>query len=185
VILTMTMMLMTALAVVRERGTFEFLIATPVRRTEVMVGKILPYLAVGHVQVAIVLVLGALAFDVPIHGSLLELGVCALPFVAAMLTMGLLISSAAKSQFQAAQMSFFFFLPSMLLSGFMFPFEAMPVPAQWIGQCLPLTHFLRIVRAILLKGARIGDLVGEVAAIAAFMVAALAVAVATFRKRLV
>ena len=102
-----------------------------------------------------------------------------------MLTMGLLISSAAKSQFQAAQMSFFFFLPSMLLSGFMFPFEAMPVPAQWIGQCLPLTHFLRIVRGILLKGARIGDLAGEVAAIAAFMVAALTVAVATFRKRLV
>jgi ABC-2 type transport system permease protein len=187
VILTMTMMLMTALAVVRERerGTFEFLIATPVRRTEVMVGKILPYLAVGHVQVAIVLVLGALLFDVPIHGSLLELGVGALPFLAAMLTMGLLISSLATSQFQAAQMSFFFFLPSMLLSGFMFPFEAMPVPAQWIGQCLPLTHFLRIVRGILLKGARIGDLAGEVAAITVFMAAALTVAVATFRKRLV
>ena len=187
VILTMTMMLMTALAVVRERerGTFEFLIATPVRPTEVMVGKILPYLAVGHVQVAIVLLLGALLFDVPIRGSLLDLGVGALPFLAAMLTMGLLISSAAKSQFQAAQMSFFFFLPSMLLSGFMFPFEAMPVPAQWIGQCLPLTHFLRIVRAILLRGARIGDLAGEVAAIAAFMVVALTVAVGTFRKRLV
>src|SRR5512143_2723415 len=150
VILTMTTMLMTALAVVRERerGTFEFLIATPVRRAEVMVGKILPYLLVGNLQVGLVLALGAVLFDVPIHGSLLDLGVASLVFIAAMLTMGLVVSSLAQTQFQAAQMSFFFFLPSMLLSGFMFPFEAMPVPAQWIGQCLPLTHFLRIVRAV-------------------------------------
>ncbi len=186
VILTMTMMLMTALAVVRERerGTFEFLIATPVRRTEVMVGKITPYILVGHVQVALILALGALLFDVPIHGSLLDLGAGALVFVAAMLTMGLVISSLARSQFQAMQMSFFFFLPSMLLSGFMFPFEAMPVPAQWIGTCLPLTHFMRIVRGILLKGATIESLLGEVAAIGAFFCVALSVAVLTFRKRL-
>ena len=153
----MTMMLMTALAIVRERerGTFEFLIATPVRRSEVMVGKILPYLVVGHVQVALVLLGWARSCSTcRSAGSLLDLGVGALPFLAAMLTMGLLVSSLAKSQFQAMQMSFFFFLPSMLLSGFMFPFEAMPVPAQWIGQCLPLTHFLRIVRGILLKGRR-------------------------------
>src|SRR5512139_602827 len=172
VILTMTMMLMTALAVVRERerGTFEFLIATPVRRAEVMIGKIGPYIIVGHVQVALILALGALLFEVPIHGSLLELGAGAAVFVAAMLTMGLVISSAARTQFQAVQMSFFFFLPSMLLSGFMFPFEAMPVPAQWIGACLPLTHFLRIVRGILLKGAPLDSLLREVVAIAAFFV---------------
>jgi ABC-2 type transport system permease protein len=186
VILTMTMMLMTALAVVRERerGTFEFLIATPVRRSEVMVGKILPYLVVGHVQVALVLVLGWSLFDVPIRGSQLDLALGSLPFLAAMLAMGLVVSSLARTQFQATQMSFFFFLPSMLLSGFMFPFDAMPRPAQWIGALLPLTHYLRIVRSILLKGASIGVLLDEVAAIAAFMAMALLTAVATFRKRL-
>jgi ABC-2 type transport system permease protein len=186
VILTMTMMLMTALAIVRERerGTFEFLIATPVRRTEMMVGKIVPYIVVGHVQVTLILALGAALFDVPIHGSLLDLAAGAAAFIAAMLTMGLLVSSLAKTQFQAMQMSFFFFLPSMLLSGFMFPFEAMPVPAQWIGATLPLTHFLRIVRGILLKGAAIESLLWEVAAILAFLAFALTVAVVTFRKRL-
>ena len=185
VILTMTMMLMTALAVVRERerGTFEYLIATPVSRSEVMVGKILPYLVVGHVQVALVLGLGWAIFDVPIHGSLIDLGFGALPFLAAMLSMGLVISSLARSQFQATQMSFFF-LPSMLLSGFMFPFDAMPRPAQWIGEALPLTHFLRIARGVLLKGAPIRSLESEVLAIVAFMAVALAIAVTTFRKRL-
>jgi ABC-2 type transport system permease protein len=186
VILTMTMMLMTALALVRERerGTFEFLIATPVRRSELMVGKILPYLLVGHVQVGLVLALGWLLFDVPIHGSPLDLGLGALPFLAAMLAMGLAVSSAARTQFQATQMAFFFFLPSMLLSGFMFPFEAMPEPAQWIGSALPLTHFLRIVRGVLLKGAPITALREEVFAILGFLVVALALAIATFRKRL-
>jgi len=186
VILTMTMMLMTALAMVRARarGTFEFLIATPVRRTEVMIGKILPYILVGHVQVLLILGLGAALFDVPIQGSLLDLGAGALTFIAAMLTMGLLVSSLAKTQFQSVQMSFFFFLPSMLLSGFMFPFEAMPLPAQWIGSCLPLTHFLRIVRGILLKGAPLESLLGEMAAIGAFTVVALIVATLTFSKRL-
>jgi ABC-2 type transport system permease protein len=115
---------------------------------------------------------------------LLDLGAGALVFIAAMLTMGLVISSLARSQFQAVQMSFFFFLPSMLLSGFMFPFEAMPIPAQWIGACLPLTHFLRIVRGILLKGASIESLLGEIAAIGAFFCVALGIAVLTFRKRL-
>jgi ABC-2 type transport system permease protein len=186
VILTMTMMLMTALAVVRERerGTFEFLIATPVRRTEVMVGKILPYLAVGAVQVALILTLGALIFDVPIRGSLVDLGLGAAAFVAAMLTLGLVISAPARTQFQAVQMAFFFFLPSMLLSGFMFPFDAMPEAARWIGNVLPLTHFLRIARGILLKGAPIESLLDEVAAIAAFGVLTLALAVRTFTKRL-
>jgi ABC-2 type transport system permease protein len=186
VILTMTMMLMTALAVVRERerGTFEFLIATPVRRSEVMVGKILPYLLVGHVQVALILLLGWWLFDVPIRGSLLDLAAGSAVFIAAMLAMGLVISAAAGTQFQAMQMSFFFFLPSMLLSGFMFPFESMPQPAQWIGQVLPLTHFLRIVRGVLVKGAPIQIFSGELLAIGAFLLAAMAAAAATFRKRL-
>jgi ABC-2 type transport system permease protein len=186
VILTMTMMLMTALAIVRERerGTFEFLIATPVRRWEVMLGKILPYLVVGFVQVALVLALGVVLFDVPIRGSLLDLAVGATPFLAAMLSMGLVISAAARSQFQAMQLSFFFFLPSMLLSGFMFPFEAMPEAAQAIGQVLPLTHFLRIVRGIVLKGAPLSVLGAEVGAIGAFFAATLLLAIATFRKRL-
>jgi len=186
VILTMTMMLMTALATVRERerGTFEFLIATPVKPAEVMVGKILPYLLVGHIQVGLVLALGRLLFDVPIHGSLLDLGVGALPFLGAMLAMGLLISSLSRTQFQAMQLSFFFFLPSMLLSGFMFPFDAMPEPARWIGSALPLTHFLRIVRGVLLKGASIQELWREVAAIVAFGAVVLALASLTFRKRL-
>ena len=186
VILTMTMMLMTALALVRERerGTFEFLIATPVSRLEVMLGKILPYLAVGFVQVALVLALGVFLFSVPIRGSLVELAAGTLPFLAAMLAMGLVVSSASRSQFQAMQLSFFFFLPSMLLSGFMFPFDAMPRAAQWIGSVLPLTHYLRIVRGIVIKGASLGDLGAEVAAIGAFLAGALALAAATFRKRL-
>jgi ABC-2 type transport system permease protein len=186
VILTMTMMLMTALAIVRERerGTLEFLIATPVRRGELMVGKILPYVVVGHVQVALILALGALLFDVPLHGSLLDLGAGAAAFIAAMLAMGLVISAAARTQFQAMQMAFFFFLPSMMLSGFMFPFDAMPRPAQWIGLAFPLTHFLRIARGVLLKGAPLESLLGEVAAIGAFLAVALGVATLSFRKRL-
>lgn len=186
VILTMTMMLMTALAIVRERerGTFEYLIATPVRRSEVMVGKILPYLVVGHVQVGLVLGLGFLLFDVPIRGSLLDLGVGALPFLAAMLAVGLLVSALARTQFQATQMSFFFFLPSMLLSGFMFPFEAMPAFARWIGELLPLTHFLRIVRGIVVKGASIESLWLEVAAILVFLALAMLASIARFTKRL-
>ncbi len=186
VILTMTMMLMTALALVRERerGTFEFLIATPVHRVEVMLGKILPYLGVGFVQVALVLALGVLLFAVPIRGSLAELSVGTLPFLASMLAMGLVVSAASRSQFQAMQLSFFFFLPSMLLSGFMFPFEAMPEAAQWIGSALPLTHYLRIVRGIVLKGASLAALGHELAAIGVFFAIALAVAALTFRKRL-
>ena len=186
VILTMTMLLMTALAVVRERerGTFEFLIATPVQRVEVMVGKVVPYLAVGFVQMELILGLGWLLFDVPIHGSWLAFALGSLPFIAAMLAMGILISAAAANQFQAMQLTLFFFLPSMLLSGFMFPFETMPLPAQWIGQLLPLTHYLRLTRGILLKSAQLGDLWREVAACSAFVAAALAIAAATFRKRL-
>jgi len=186
VILTMTMMLMTALALVRERehGTFEFLISTPISRVELMIGKVVPYLAVGHVEVAVVLGLGAWLFDMPIRGSLVDLALGALPFLAAMLALGLAISSLTRTQFQATQMSFFVFMPSILLSGFMFPFEAMPAPARWIGEGLPLTHFVRIARGILVKGAAIGSLLDEVVATLAIFVGALALAVATFRKRL-
>jgi ABC-2 type transport system permease protein len=186
VILTMTMLLMTALAVVRERerGTFEFLIATPVQRAEVMIGKVLPYLAVGFIQMELILALGWLLFDVPIQGSRLAFALGSLPFIAAMLAMGILISAAAANQFQAMQLTLFFFLPSMLLSGFMFPFETMPLPAQWIGQLLPLTHYLRLTRGILLKGAQLADLWREAAACGVFVVAALAIASGTFRKRL-
>ena len=123
-------------------------------------------------------------FDVPIRGSLIQLGMGALPFLAAMLAMGLVVSAVSRNQFQAMQMSFFFFLPSMLLSGFMFPFEAMPTLARWIGELLPLTHFLRIVRGVVLKGATIDSLWIDVAAISAFFILALIVATTTFRKRL-
>jgi ABC-2 type transport system permease protein len=186
VILTMTMMMMTALALVRERehGTFEFLIATPIKSIELMIGKVLPYLVVGHVEVAVVLLLGAWLFEVPIRGSLLDLGIGSLPFLMAMLALGLVISSFTRTQFQATQMSFFVFLPSILLSGFMFPFEAMALPAQWLGELLPLTHFVRISRGVLIKGAGIESLLSEVAILLAILVAALALAVTTFRKRL-
>jgi ABC-2 type transport system permease protein len=123
-------------------------------------------------------------FDVPLRGSLVDLGLGAAPFLAAMLMLGLVISSMVRTQFQATQLSFFFFLPSMLLSGFMFPFESMPEPAQWVGLLLPLTHFLHVARGVLLKGATADALGVHIAAITAFAVAALCVAVATFRKRL-
>jgi ABC-2 type transport system permease protein len=186
VILTMTMLLMTALAIVRERerGTFEFLIATPVRRIELMVGKIAPYLVIGAIQVSLILGTGVLVFDVPIRGSLLDLGLASTVFIAANLSLGLVISSAATSQFQAMQMSFFVFLPSILLSGFMFPFESMPEPARWLGEGLPLTHFLRIVRAILLRAAPIEELYREVAAMGVILAVGLLAATSRFRKAL-
>lgn len=154
VILTMTMIMMTALAVTREleRGTLENLLATPIRPLEVMTGKILPYVAIGLVQVLVILLAGKLLFEVPFVGSmpLLLLGVSI--FIAANLVVGITISSVARNQTQAMQMTFFFFLPSMLLSGFMFPFRGMPQWAQVIGELLPLTHFLRLIRGIMLKG---------------------------------
>jgi len=136
VILTTTMILMTALAIVRERerGSYEFLIATPIRRTELMAGKLIPYIGIGFLQIVIVVVTGLVLFKVPVVGSLFDLAVVSLVFIAANLTLGLVISSVTSSQFQATQLSFFFFLPSVLLSGFMFPFEAMPRPAQWLGE---------------------------------------------------
>jgi ABC-2 type transport system permease protein len=186
VILTTTMILMTALSIVRERerGTFEFLIGTPVRRFELMLGKISPYVAIGALQIVIVLLTGLLLFRVPVRGSLLDLGVASLLFIGANLTLGLVISSVTVNQLQATQLSFFWFLPSVLLSGFMFPFHAMPRPAQWLGELLPLTHYARMVRGILLRGSGLGDLKTETVALLLFLVVTLGLATRLFKKEL-
>ena len=186
VILTTTMILMTALSIVRERerGTFEFLIGTPVRRFELMLGKISPYVGIGALQIVIVLLTGLLLFRVPMRGSLRRSRVASLLFIGANLTLGLVISSVTVNQLQATQLSFFFFLPSVLLSGFMFPFDAMPRPAQWLGELLPLTHYSRMVRGILLRGSGIGDLLGEAAALLLFLAVTLALATRLFKKQL-
>jgi len=186
VVLTMTMVIITALAITRERerGTMENLLATPVRPFEVMVGKILPYIAVGYVQVTLILIAARLLFDVPMIGSLALLYTVALLFIAANLAMGITFSTLAKNQLQAMQMAFFFFLPSILLSGFMFPFRGMPVWAQWIGTCLPLTHFLRIIRGVLLKGNGPWEILPEVWPIALFVTVAMAVGVKRYRQTL-
>jgi len=186
VVLTMTMVIITALAITRERerGTMENLLATPVRPFEVMVGKILPYIVVGYVQVTLILMAARFLFDVPMVGSLALLYGISLLFIAANLAMGITFSTLARNQLQAMQMAFFFFLPSILLSGFMFPFRGMPEWAQWIGTCLPLTHFLRIVRGILLKGNGIGEILPEVWPIALFVAVAMAVGVKRYRQTL-
>ena len=186
VILTMTMVMMTSLAMTRERerGTMENLLATPVRPLEVMVGKILPYILIGYVQVAVILVAARLLFDVPIVGSLALLSAALVIFIAANLAVGFTFSTIARNQLQAMQLTFFFFLPSMLLSGFMFPFRGMPEWAQLIGEVLPLTHFLRIVRGIMLKGNGVAEIGGNVWPIAAFMLAAGTVAMLRYRQTL-
>jgi ABC-2 type transport system permease protein len=186
VILNMTMVIFTAAAVVRERerGNLELLITTPIRSWELMTGKLLPYVAIGLVQVTLVLTVGSLLFDVPVNGSLAHLYLAALLFIAATLTLGLVISTVARTQFQAFQMAFFVMLPSILLSGFMFPFDGMPRAAQWLAQLLPLTHFNDMVRGIVLRGAPITDLGEPAAKLAVFLVGALAIATLRFRKRL-
>jgi len=186
VILTMTMVLFTAIALVRERerGNLEMLIATPVSPWELTLGKVLPFVGIGLVQVTIVLVLGELLFDVPLRGSLLELYASALVFIVASLALGVFLSTLAKSQFQAMQMAFFTFLPQILLSGFMFPYAGMPVPAQYVAEILPLTHFLRLIRGIMLRGATLSELWPSLAALGVFIVVVLGVAVSRVRKRL-
>ncbi len=186
VILTMTMVLFTAVAIVRERerGNMELLIATPVTSAELMVGKVAPYVAIGLVQTSVVLALGTWLFRVPVAGSLLEVYVAAMLLILANLTLGLLISTRARSQFQAMQMTFFVFLPSILLSGFMFPFAGMPRAVQWIAELLPLTHFLRLVRGIMLRGAGLADMWPDVLALLAFTAVMMAAAILRFRKRL-
>jgi len=186
VILTMTMVMMTGLAITRERerGTMENLLATPATVLEVMTGKIVPYILIGLLQVTIVLVLARLLFNVPIQGSITVLYLSVLLFIAANLMLGLTISSVADNQLQAMQMTFFFFLPSMLLSGFMFPFRGMPGWAQLIGEALPLTHFLRIVRGVLLKANGWAEIWPEAWPIALFGLVIMAIGLRTFRSTL-
>jgi ABC-2 type transport system permease protein len=162
----------------------ENLLATPLRPIEVMVGKIVPYIIVGYVQVSVILIAAKLLFEVPILGSLALLSLLLILFIAANLAIGYTFSTLAKSQMQAMQMTFFFFLPSMLLSGFMFPFRGMPQWAQWLGEVFPLTHFLRIVRGILLKGNGMAEIYPSVWPIALFMVVAGAVALYRYRETL-
>ncbi len=185
-ILTMTMVIMTSLGMTRERerGTMENLLATPVRPIEVMAGKILPYIVVGYVQVTIILLASRLLFKVPMIGSLALLSVALVLFIAANLAVGFTFSTLAKNQLQAMQMAFFFFLPSILLSGFMFPFRGMPQWAQWLGEALPLTHFLRILRGILLKGNTAADIMPNVWPIALFLLAVSALALIRYRETL-
>jgi len=186
VILTMTMVLMTGLAITREqeRGTMENLLSTPATALEVMTGKIVPYVMIGLLQVTIVLVLARLIFKVPMQGNAGVLYLAVLLFIAANLTLGLTFSSIARNQLQAMQMTFFFFLPSILLSGFMFPFRGMPRWAQAIGEVLPLTHFLRIVRGVLLKGNAIADVLSETWPIVAFMTVVMLIGLRTFKSTL-
>jgi ABC-2 type transport system permease protein len=185
-ILTMTMVMLTSLAMTRERerGTMENLLATPVRPFEVMVGKILPYVVMGYVQLGVILGAAWLLFQVPMLGSFVLLMAMIGVFIVANLAVGFTFSTIARNQLQAMQMTFFFFLPSMLLSGFMFPFRGMPVWAQWIGEVLPLTHFLRIVRGIMLKGAQAPQLWGDLWPMLLFMTVAGAVALKRYRQTL-
>jgi len=186
VILTMTMVLFTAIAIVRERerGNMELLIATPLTSTELMVGKVLPYVVIGLVQTSVILTLGIWLFDVPVRGSVLDVYLASGLLILANLALGLLISTRAQSQFQAMQMTFFIFLPSILLSGFMFPFAGMPKVVQWVAEVMPLTHFLRLIRGVMLRGAGLWEMWLDVAALAAFTVVLMAAAILRFRKRL-
>ena len=186
VILTMTMIMMTALGITREveRGTMENLLATPVQPIEVMVGKIAPYIVIGYVQVLVILLAARFVFAVPFVGHLLVLMLGTLVFIAANLTVGITISSVARNQTQAMQMTFFFFLPSLLLSGFMFPFRGMPEWAQVIGEVMPLTHFLRIIRGVMLKGSGVKDLWPHLWPLLLFTAVVLTVGLKRFRRTL-
>jgi ABC-2 type transport system permease protein len=187
VLLTMTMVMLTSMAIARERerGTLEQLIVSPVKSVELIIGKILPYVVIGYLQMTMILAVGAVVFDVPVGGSLPLLYLLAFVFIAANLALGLFFSTLATTQQQAMQMSFFFLLPNILLSGFMFPFEAMPLPAQWIAQALPLTHFLRVVRGITLKGSEFSEVSGEMVWLSALLLVLIALASARFRKKLI
>jgi ABC-2 type transport system permease protein len=186
VLLTMTMVMLTAMAIARERerGTMEQLLVSPVTRGELVAGKIAPYVAIGYVQMTIILLAGRVVFDVPFVGSLALLYAVALVFIAANLALGLVFSTLVKTQQQAMQATFFFLLPNILLSGFMFPFEGMPKPAQWISTALPLTHFLRVVRGIVLKGSGPSDVGFEVLQMAFILVVLVTAAGARLTKRL-
>jgi ABC-2 type transport system permease protein len=184
VLLTITMTLITSTAIVRERerGTLEQLIVTPIDKPSLMLGKLVPFVLVGYVQMTVVMGLGRLIFQIPLAGSLPLLYLLTAPFIVASLGIGLLISTVARSQAQAMQLSFFFMLPNILLSGYIFPRIAMPEPAQWIGALLPLTFFLRILRGVLLKGIGIAYLWQDTAILVAFAVVLIAVSVRRFSK---
>lgn len=186
VILTMTMVLFTAVALVRERerGNLELLIATPVSPWELTIGKVLPFVGIGLIQVSVILLVGHWLFAVPVRGSLLELYGASLLFIVASLSLGVFLSTMASTQFQAMQMAFFTFLPQILLSGFMFPFAGMPKAAQWIAEFLPLTHYLRITRGIMLRAAGMGELWNEALWLLVFCAILLALSVSRIQKRL-
>jgi ABC-2 type transport system permease protein len=185
-ILTMTMLIFTALSVTREieRGTMESLLSMPIRPIEVMFGKIVPYVLVGFVQATLIVGIGVLLFGVPVRGSLIMLALLSTLFITTNLAIGYTFSTIVQNQLQAMQLSMMFFLPSILLSGFMFPFAGMPVWAQYIGEGLPLTHYLRIVRAIMLKGAALQNLEYDMIALFALMLLAMTIAVTRFRRTL-
>ncbi|CAN5217035.1 ABC transporter permease [soil metagenome] len=186
VVLTLTLVMITALAITREseRGTMENLLAMPLRPAEVLIGKIALYIIIGYVQIAIILCAARFVFGVPVHGNLLVLLVGSLLYITANLSMGITFSTIAKNQLQAMQMAMFIFLPSVLLSGFMFPFRGMPVWAQWLGQILPITHFMRIARGVMLKGIGFDDLAGELWPIALFATIMMTIGIKRYRQTL-
>jgi ABC-2 type transport system permease protein len=185
-ILTMTMLIFTALSVTREieRGTMESLLSMPIRPVEVMFGKIVPYVLVGFIQASLIVGIGVFLFGVPVRGSLIMLALLSTLFITTNLSIGYTFSTIVQNQLQAMQLSMMFFLPSILLSGFMFPFAGMPVWAQYIGEGLPLTHYLRIVRAIMLKGATLQNLEYDTIALFGLMLLAMTIAVTRFRRTL-
>ena len=184
VLLSMTLVLITSMAIVRERerGTLEQLVVTPIARTSIMLGKLAPFLLIGYVQITVVLLLGRLVFHVPIRGSLFELYLLSFPFMVASLGVGLLLSTLVKTQAQAVQLGFFYMMPNILLSGFMFPRIAMPEAAQWVGALLPLTYYLDVLRGVLIKGVPFTQLLDEGLVLAAFGVGLIALAVQRFHK---
>jgi len=185
-ILTLTMLIFTALSVTREieRGTMENLLSMPITPVEIMLGKIIPYVLVGFVQAALIIGIGVTLFGVPIVGSLAMLAALSTLFIATNLSIGYTFSTVAQNQLQAMQMSMMFFLPNILLSGFIFPFAGMPIWAQWIGETLPLTHYIRIVRSIMLKGSNLSDLHYDAIAMFVLMLLAMTIAVTRFRRTL-
>lgn len=186
IILTMTMILFTsaALARERERGNMELLITTPIHPLELMIGKLVPYVFVGLVQITIILGLGRLVFNVPMQGAMSDLAIITMAFIGACLTLGLLISTVAQTQMQAMQLTVFILMPSILLSGFMFPYDAMPRPAQLISEILPATHFIRLIRGVYLRGAEVGQLLPDLFWLLGFTVIMLGIATKRFRKTL-
>ena len=186
VVLTMTLVIITSLAITRERerGTMENLLITPVRPVEVLLGKMLPYIVVGYIQMGLIIIAATTLFKVPVIGSLPLLFLVSFPFIAANLGVGITFSTIAQNQLQAVQMSFFFFLPSILLSGFMFPFQGMPEWAQWLGSVLPLTHYLRVVRGIVLKGNTFVDIVPHMWPIGLFLLVSVGIGIKRYRQTL-